>query len=170
MVIEELVPKLPKTEKSIKCAYESCLNLKKFVFVESKEFAAHLEKAKSDLKSAETDYKAESWDWVIVKAYYAIHHAINALLVKSKGFYSKDHICAILALKSFELIPEVLYQKLRKIDAKFSDFTGFDITYTLRKISQYDVRKWKDISATDAKSIYSLAKELIAFIEERCYQ
>lgn len=71
---------------------------------------------------------------------------------------------------AFNNCRENLYQKLRNINTKFSDFTGFDVTYTLRKISQYDVRKWKDITEKDADSIYSLAKELISFIEKRCYQ
>lgn len=167
MVIEDVVPQLPQKEERIKKAYENCQE--KFVSVNTEEFSAHLEKAKSDLANVEADFLKEAWDWAIIKSYYSIHHAINALLIKEKGFYSKDHICAILALKFFELIKPEIYDKLRAINAKFSDFTGFDVTYTLRKISQYDVRKWKQLSRKDADSVYSLAKEIVVFVEQRCY-
>lgn len=169
MVIEELISKLPKTSKGIENAYKNCSRLKRLIRVKNSEFSAHLEKAKSDLAKIKSDYDNRAWDWVIIKSYYSIHHAINALLVKVKGFYSKDHICAILALKYFELIPNDIYKKLRLIDKKFSDFRGFDITYSLRKISQYDVRKWKRISKKDAETIYYLAKEIVSYVEERCY-
>jgi len=146
MVIEELISRLPKSPEGIKKAYKNCSRLKRFINVKNSEFSAHLEKAKSDLAKIKSDYDNQAWDWVIIKSYYSIHHTINSLLVKVKGFYSKDHTCTILALKHFELIPDDTYKKLREIDTKFSDFTGFDITYALRKISQYDVRKWKNIT------------------------
>ncbi|MBI5871463.1 HEPN domain-containing protein [archaeon] len=169
MVIEEIIPNIPKGKKAVEHAYSNCAKLKKFVTVSSNEFTSHLEKAKSDLSSIGADYKDENWDWVIVKSYYAMHHAINCLLVKLMGYYCNDHICAIITLKHFELLPDSLYLKLRNINAKFSDFTGFDVSYSLRKISQYDVRKWKNISKQDAEAIYKVAKELIAFVEWRCY-
>lgn len=168
MVIEEIVPNLPKKAERIQKAYESCSE--RFITVSKEEFSAHLEKSKSDLANVESDFLKGSWDWAIIKSYYATHHAINALLIKEKGFYSKDHICAILALKFFEILPVVLYQELREINAKFSDFTGFDVSYTLRRISQYDVRKWKQVSKNDAEAIYSLAKKIVAFVEEECYK
>lgn len=169
-MIEEIIPQFPRDKKKIENSYGNCTKLKKFIFVGKKEFIAHLEKAKSDLSKVKSDYEKEAWDWTIIKSYYATMHALNALLVKEKGFYAKDHFCTILALKYFDLIPKNLYEKLREINAKFSDFTGFDITYTLRKISQYDVVKWKELTKEDADSVYSLAKEIISFVERRCYQ
>jgi len=169
MVIEELVSQLPKTKESIAKSYESCDTQKRFVKVGKDSFLPHLEKAKSDLSRITPDMENGYWDWVIIKSYYATHHAINALLVKSLGFYSKDHICAILALKNHELLPDELYNKLRSINAKFSDFTGFDITYSLRKISQYNVMRWKSLTKNDARAAYSLADEMVRFAEERCH-
>ena len=168
-MLDELVPSLPKSEARIDKSYKNCEQRKRFIHVNKKEFSAHLEKAKSDLTRIENDYNSKAWDWVVIKAYYAIHHAINALLIKVKGFYSKDHFCSILALKHFELLSADLYLNLRKIHSKFSDFTGFDVTYSLRKIGQYNIKKWKLISKSDAESVYSFAKELISFIEEVCY-
>ena len=168
-MIEEIIPQLPTSTERIKNAYENCSTLKKFIIVGNQEFFLHLEKAKSDLSQVIVDYEKKTWDWTIIKSYYATMHALNALLVKEKGFYAKDHFCTILALKFFELIPPELYEKLRKINARFSDFTGFDVTYVLRKISQYDVVKWKDLTKEDAESVYFLAKEIISFVERRCY-
>ncbi len=169
MALEGIVPRLPKDSKAIENVYRSCERQRRFIGVNAEEFSSHREKAKSDLSRVNVDLDGQSWDWAIIKSYYSIHHAINALLVKAKGFYSKDHICAIIALKQFELIPEDLYVKLREIDAKFSDFTGLEITYSMRKISQYDVQQWKLLTRKDAKSVYELAKRLVAFAEERCY-
>jgi len=142
MVIEEIVPQLPKKLEKIKKSYKNCSNLGKFTTVNQEEFSAHLEKAKSDLANVESDFRKQSWDRVIIKSYYSTHHAINALLIRKKGFYSKDHICAILALKFFEIIPQEIY----------------------------DVRKWKQLSKKDAESIYLLAKEIVAFAERECYK
>lgn len=168
-MLEEIVPQLPRDGERIKNSYSNCAASKKFISVGEKEFTAHLEKAKSDLSKVKSDYDKEAWDWTIIKSYYATMHALNALLVKEKGVYAKDHFCTVLAAKYFNLLPEELYEKLREINAKFSDFTGFDVTYTLRKISQYDVVKWKELTKEDADSVYSLAKEVVSFVEKRCY-
>ncbi|MBS3090469.1 HEPN domain-containing protein [Candidatus Pacearchaeota archaeon] len=170
MVIEDIIPTLPKKKEGIENAYKNCCKNKKFIPVKKDNFSVYLEKAKSDLSNTKTDFGNQAWDGVIIKCYYAIHHAINALLVKSQGFYSKDHICAILALNYLKLISESFYKKLREINTKFSDFTGFEISYSLRKLSQYDVLKWKSINKKDAEQIYSLAKELILFVEVECYK
>lgn len=170
MVLEEIISQLPKNSEAIKKVFENCLERKKFIEIKKEEFITHLEKAKSDLKNIANDYEKKAWDWVVIKSYYAIHHAINALLVNKRGFFSKDHICGVIALKNFEIIDEAFYNKLKEINEKFSDFTAFDIMYSLRKLSQYDVIKWKDLSESDAKSIYSFAKEFISFVERKCYE
>ena len=168
-MLEEMIPRLPRKESSIKKAFESCKSRGRFVPVDSKKFSAHLEKAKSDLAKISYEMDHRAWDWVIVKSYYSMHHALNALLVKFQGIYSKDHYCAILAIKEKELITEDIYKEFRKIDSQFSDFTGFDVTYTLRKIGQYDVKEWKGITERDAQAVYSIAKRIVEYAEERCY-
>lgn len=168
-LIEQIISKLPKTKSGLSGYFNNCKLRKKFIYVEKKEFKKHLEKAKNDLRSIKNDYENKSWDWVVIKSYYVIHHSANSLLIKDKGFFSKDHICTIIALKFFELIPLSFYQKLQKIYNKFSDITAFDIIYSLRKFSQYDTEKWKEITKKDADLIYLFAKEFLSFVEERCY-
>ncbi|MCX6742447.1 MAG: HEPN domain-containing protein [Candidatus Pacearchaeota archaeon] len=169
-MIDNIISTLPKNKESISKGFCNCRKLKKYILVSKEEFNLHLEKAKSDLSQILVDYENEAWDWVVIKAYYAIHHAINALLIKFQGFYSKDHFCAILALKNFDLVPQNIYENLRKISTKFSDFTGFEISYSLRKIGQYDVTKWKQLSKEDASKIYNFTKEFVSFVEKRCFE
>ena len=165
MVFEEIRTRLPKRRKTIKNFYETCISRKKFIKVESGEFIIHLEKAKHDLERAIKEFKDECWDWTIIKAYYAIHHAANALLIKKAGFFSKDHICLIISLKHLELIPNNFYEELRSLYSKFSDFSAFEIIYSLRKISQYNVVKWKELSKSDAELVVEFAKKFIRFVE-----
>ena len=44
------------------------------------------------------------------------------------------------------------------------------VTYALRKISNYDVVKWKQLTQDDALSVYNLAKEIVSFAETECYK
>jgi uncharacterized protein (UPF0332 family) len=166
MVLEEIGSKLPKREKSIKAYYETCISRKKFIKIDSSEANLHLEKAKHDLSRAIKEFNDDCWDWTIVKAYYSIHHAANALLIKKEGMFSKDHICLVIALKNLGLIPNEFYEELRKIHSKFSDFTAFELAYSLRKVSQYNVTKWKELSKEDAKIILEFAKTFVKFVEE----
>jgi uncharacterized protein (UPF0332 family) len=165
MVLEEIKARLPQRRKTIKTFYESCTSRKKFIKVESTEFFIHLEKAKHDLQRAMEEFKDRCWDWTIVKAYYAIHHAANALLIKKAGFFSNDHICLIVSLKYLELLPENFYEKLRTLYSRFSDFSAFELVYSLRKLSQYNTAKWKEISRSDAKVVLEFAREFVRFVE-----
>ena len=66
-MLEETVSQLPKTEEGVKNAFEACSSRQKYIQVQKADFKLYLEKAKSDLKNIENDYKAEAWDWVVVK-------------------------------------------------------------------------------------------------------
>jgi uncharacterized protein (UPF0332 family) len=118
------------------------------------------------LQRAIKEFEDNCWDWTIIKAYYAIHHAANALLTKKAGFFSKDHICLIVALKHLELIPNEFYEKLRTLHSRFSDFSAFELVYSLRKMGQYNIVKWKELSRNDAKIVLEFAKRFVRFVEE----
>lgn len=165
MMIEELKSKLPRRKKSVKSFFKSCFSRKLFIKAENSESILHLEKAKHDLQRAIKEFEDDCFDWTIIKSYYAIHHAANALLVKKQEMFSKDHICLIIALRNFNLISDGFYQELRNMYSKFSDFAAFEITYFLRKISQYDVVKWKKITKDEAGIVLSFAKKFVAFVE-----
>ncbi len=165
MVIEKIKSRLPKKDKSLQAIFESCTRRNKLVRDVEDHHIARLEKAKHDLSRAFEEIKADSFDWTIIKAYYAVHHAGNALLSKKRQEYSKDHQCLIIALHHFNLIPDSLFKELREINERFSDVLCLDIGFELRKISQYGVDEWKDISKKDAEAILNLARKFLEFVE-----
>ena len=148
--------------EKLKSFFESCKKRKKFVEVDKSSWIQHLEKAKHDLASSYLDFENRCWDWVVIKSYYAIHHTVNALLLKNFGFYSKDHLCALVASFVLGVIGKQFYSDLREKSEKFEDLKGI---YSLRKISQYDVILWKDVSRDDAKAMISLAEKLVRLAE-----
>lgn len=153
MKIEKIGIKLPKKEKSIEKFFKNCEKRKKFVNDTEEHYKKHLKKAKHDLTRAIAEFKDECWDWTVIKAYYAIHHAGNALLSKNKNQYSKDHSCLIIALKHHNLIDEVLFEELIKINKKFSDVLSVD--------------EWEELTREDAGLIINVAKKFIKFVEEK---
>ncbi len=167
-LLEEINVRFPKTEKKLSKSFESCEKRRKFINVSKDSYSEHLELAKDDLNSIKTDFEKKNWRWVVTKSYYAVFHATNALLVNKLGFFSKDHLCAVVALKKENLIPEKLYTELGKIYDKFSDIFGFAIIFEARKLSQYDTEKWKDVSKDDAIIIKNFAKKFVSFIEGEC--
>lgn len=167
-LFEEINVKFPKTEEKLQKAYESCERRKKFVEIPKEFFLEHLELAKDDLNSINTDLENKNWRWVVTKSYYAIFHATNALLINKQGFFSKDHLCAVVALKKENLIPEEVYRELGDIYERFSDIFGFAIIFEARKLSQYDTKRWKELNEEDAGISYGFAKKFVSFVEGVC--
>jgi len=167
VIIEDLKIKLPKTELAIQSFFSNCSNRNKFVKDTEKHYIQHLKKAKHDLERAHSDFKDGCWDWTIIKAYYAIHHAGNTLLSKNKNMFSKDHSCLIVALKALNLIDNSLFDELIKIHERFSDVFSLDITFQLRKISQYNVDEWEKLTEADARLILNISKKFVKFVEEQ---
>jgi len=165
-MIKDVNIKLPKTEKAIENCFINCDKRKKFVIDTKEHYKNRLKKAKHDLKCAIDEYKNKNWDWTIVKAYYAIHHAANALFSKKKGLFSKDHSCLIIALKYHKLINEYLFNELIKVYEGFSDTLSIGLTFELRKIGQYDVDRWEELTEDDAKMVLETAKKFISYVEE----
>lgn len=167
-LFEEINVRFPKTEEKLEKSYQSCRDRKKFVELSKESYSEHLELAKDDLNSISTDFEKRNWRWVVTKSYYSIFHATNALLVNKLGFFSKDHSCAVIALKKENLIPEKLYRELGGVYEKFSDIFGFAIIFEARKLSQYDTEKWKELTEEDAKIVWDFAKKFISFVEGEC--
>ncbi len=163
--IDRVEVKLPKAEETAKSFFLSCNARKKFVPDTEDHYKSHLKKAKHDLVRAEAEFRDGCWDWTIIKAYYSIHHAANTLLSKSRGLFSKDHSCLIVALKYWNLIDNSLFKEMAKIHERFSDVFSLDLTFQLRKISQYNVDEWENLSIEDAKLILDVAKRFVGFVE-----
>jgi uncharacterized protein (UPF0332 family) len=165
MKIKEIKIKLPEKEESIKAFFMNCEKRRKFITSDKKDHEKHLKKAKHDLFRAIKEYEDKCWDWTVIKAYYSIHHAANSLLLKKKGYFCKDHLCLIIALKYFKLIPDELFKELSSAHESLADVLGLDLTFQLRKISQYGVEEWENITEEDASLMISIAKKIISFSE-----
>lgn len=160
--------RFPKDKAALEAAYQNCSSRKQFVSLNKENYIEHLALAKDDLLSIANDFKGESWRWVIVKSYYASFHATNALLVKKLGFFSKDHSCAILALKRENLISPDFYKQMEEVYERFSDIFGFVLIFEARKLSQYDVLRWRSLTRQDAEIAHNFAKKYISYVEEEC--
>ncbi|MEK6826085.1 MAG: HEPN domain-containing protein [Nanoarchaeota archaeon] len=166
MKAKDISIKLPKKENAIEKFYQNCEKRKKFIAIDKDNYKKHLKKAKHDLYRATKEFEDNCWDWTVIKAYYSIHHAANALLLKEKGFFSKDHSCLIIALKYNNLIENELFKELSNLHESLSDALGLDITFQLRKLGQYDINEWENITKEDASLTLSVAKKLISFAEK----
>ena len=85
---------------------------------------------------------------------------------KNKNVFSKDHYCLIIALKYHGLVDNKLFKSLTEINERFSDVLSLDITFQLRKISQYNVDEWEKLTRQDAELILNVAKEFVIFVGE----
>ncbi len=169
MKLDEINIKLPRKSKSLENILKSCKERKKFVKDPPENYKKRLKKSKHDLARAKDEFKEKCWDWTIIKTYYAIFHAGNTLLSKRKGLFSKDHSCLIVALKNWDLIDEELFKELRNIYENFSDTVSMDLTFQLKKISQYNVELWEELTKEDAETVLKIAEKLVNYVEGEVY-
>ncbi|MBS3151305.1 HEPN domain-containing protein [Candidatus Woesearchaeota archaeon] len=167
-LFNEINVKFPKSDEKLEKSYENCKKRRKFLELSKGSYSEHLELAKDDLNSISVDFEKRNWRWVVTKSYYAVFHATNALLVYKLGFFSKDHLCATIALKKENLISEELYKELGNIYERFSDIFGFAVIFEARKLSQYDTEKWKELTEEDAKISWDFAQKFVSFVEGEC--
>ncbi len=167
-IFDKIETNFPKTQEALDNAFANCQKRKQFIPTRKENFKSHLELAKADLASLERDFKSQDWRWTIVKSYYAIFHATNALLIQKLGFFSKDHVCAILILHRNKLLDAHLFTELKLIYEKFSDIFGFALMYEARKVSQYDAFQWRLLTENDANLAKSFAKRFVSYVEVKC--
>ncbi|MBS3092303.1 HEPN domain-containing protein [Candidatus Pacearchaeota archaeon] len=90
----------------------------------------HIEKAKHNLKAADYNIKGHFDDWAVSQSYYAMYHALLAILFK-KGFESKNHECTINTVEFL-------------IEAKEINLNMEDLSF---------IRTTEKMTAKDAKSL-----------------
>ena len=167
MKIDKIKINLPEKEDAVLNFFLSCEARKKLVDDTEDHYKKHLIKAKHDLTRAIAEFEDECWDWAIVMSYYTIHHGGNALLSKNKNKFSKNHSSFIISLKHYNLIDKSLFDELADINGRFSDILSLDLAFQLRKISQYNVDEWEDLTKEDAELVLNVAKKLVKFAEGR---
>ncbi len=147
---------LPKTESALDKAYEDCK--RKFRVVDSSKFQDYVVRSQKDIASAENDFKSEDYHWARIKAYQALFHMLNGLLVKHLGYYSKDHGCILTALLKHEIITDetavrlhlvvrnVVKNSIETAEDALQDIDDFRIQ---RNFALYKPKAWEEVTKAD---------------------
>jgi len=147
---------LPKTANALENAYTNCE--KKFRKIDSSQFKDYVIRSQKDIFSAENDFKNEDYYWARIKAYQALFHMLNALLVKNFGYYSKDHGCILTALLKNRIINDetasqlhllvenVVKTKIKTSEEAIQDIDDFRIQ---RNFALYKPKAWEEITRKD---------------------
>lgn len=128
----------------------------------SKLSEEHINKAKHNLLAMDYNIKGGFTDWAISQAYYAMYHALLAVLFKM-GYESKNHECTINAV---EYLIETNKIDLHKEDIAFIRTTG-QMTEkdakALREEFQYGTQT--SANKTLLNSMVENSKEIIEKVE-----
>ncbi len=84
---------MPSSKSELNWCLASEKRMKKII-PSDKLSKEHIEKAKHNLRAADYNVLGHFDDWVVSQSYYAMYHALLAILFK-KGFESKNHECTI---------------------------------------------------------------------------
>lgn len=156
------INKLFSNRKLLESKYAFFVNKGLIVNIgENKELVqAHLEKAKHNMLFFDKNFNDSQFnDWLIVTLYYALYHAVLALIVK-KGYSSKNHTASLTFLIKYYselkgdifLVHELL---IKKEDAEL---------YTRLKEDRHKASYESKISFTD-KIIQEYRQKVKDFIQ-----
>jgi len=149
---------IPKTLKALEKAYKNCEKKNKFRNVDSQQFQDYVVRSQKDIASADNDFKNDDYYWARIKAYQALFHMLNALLVKHCGYYSKDHGCILTALlknniitdetaSQLHIIVENILESSRKThEDVIQDIDDFRIQ---RNFALYKPKAWEEVTKED---------------------
>ncbi len=152
--------RLPPTTKALERAYQNCQQKNKFRAVDNTQFQDYLIRSQKDIASAENDFKHEDYYWARIKAYQALFHMLNALVVKHFGYYSKDHSCILTALLKNNIITSEIASQLQVVvkDPTTKDITtseeaiqDIDNFRIQRNFALYKPKAWKEVTKEDIK-------------------
>jgi len=107
--------------------------------------------AGKDLDSAKNSYDFQNYKWATIQAYYAIFHAVRALVFKS-GYREESHTALKTALKELYISSEVL---------PISIYNAFERGMDLREMADYK----ETYSQNGAESLIKSVDEAIKLIE-----
>jgi len=138
--IDQLKDNLPKTEKSIRAAFQDCQKekrviekVKTFVEVSQENYKEYLDSSITALDAAKVLLDNKKYEWVIVPAYSAMFQAGNALLIKETGKECRDHFCLLVSLLKLKTIDAENVQSLAYLKDKL-DHDGISFASKLRLV------------------------------------
>jgi len=147
---------LPKTEKALEKAYQNCE--KKFREIDNQKFQDYVIRSQKDVASADNDFLNGDYYWARIKAYQALFHMLNALLVKNFGYYSKDHGCILTALMKKKVINDETASQLHiiveslsknKINTPEDALQDIDDFRIQRNFALYKPKAWEEVTKED---------------------
>lgn len=151
---------MPKTEKALERAYQNCRKKQKFREISREQSSDYVVRSQKDLVSADNDFEKGDYYWARIKAYQALFHMLNALLVKNVGYYSKDHSCILTALLNSKIISNETASQLHlvvKSMAKESIATSEDALQDIddfriqRNFALYKPKAWAEVTKEDVR-------------------
>ncbi len=157
------ISRLFLNKKLLESKYSFFLKKEQLILIrDNKELvAAHLDKARHNMLFFEKNVSDSQFnDWLIVTLYYALYHAVLALIAK-KGYSSKNHTASIVFLiKHYAQLKEdvLLVQELsiRKEDAEL---------YTKLKEDRHKASYESKVNFAD-KTIHYYAQKVKSFINK----
>lgn len=142
---------------SIENAYADCENNNSFRQIDDGSFKDYVVRSQKDLASAENDFNAGDYYWTRIKAYQALFHILNALLVKHTGKFSKDHGCILIALMKHDIITEEISKELHIVMDKKKPANPADVIQDIddfriqRNFALYKPKAWDDVTKDDIR-------------------
>lgn len=107
---------------------------------------------KRDLESAEFSFEGKNYKWATIQAYYAVFHAVRALLFKA-GYREESHYALKITVKELYFDKNILDGEIYKVLEKGKD---------LRELADYKERFSKEA----AENLVLKAKDSISKIEK----
>lgn len=132
-----------------------------------KEARKHLGKAEDNLRAMELLYRNEFHDWTVVVGYYAMYHAVLALL-RNIGLLALTHKCALNAFNLFfiqkgKIEPKFVeyFERAKKLERKYVE--TIERASAQRVFVQYRVI---ELSGRDVEWVLQAAREFVEKIME----
>jgi uncharacterized protein (UPF0332 family) len=96
--------------------FKRCVNKRWLVQMPEARYLVEkeLKAARDDLAEAEINYKRSGYKWSTIQTYYAMFHAVRALLY-SRGYREKSHYCLAVAMRHLFVSQRLVDEEL--IDA-----------------------------------------------------
>ena len=129
--------------------FKQCLENKKIIpFARGMKLVEkELSIAQNDLSDAKAGFDNERYKWSTIQAYYAMFHAVRALIY-SRGYREKSHYCLAIALR--ELFVDENLMEAQSV----RDFLN---AMDLREAADYEA----EFSQSGAKAVIASAKRFI---------
>ena len=156
---------VPKSKDAIERDYKDCIKGEKFKKISRESYSEYLLRSQKDLASAYRDLEAEDNNWAIIKSYQALFFVLNALLVKYRGYFSKDHRCIITALLKEQVISTAVAEQVDSVVKVLDEFKALDEVDDLRldrNKAMYSPTAWKDFKKQQVKNTLNEVRELIS--------